>query len=38
MEIKISQSVVGNPNTPNEENKIVIWAEQLKKVIEDHNR
>jgi hypothetical protein len=36
MQIKISQSVVGNPNTPNEDSKTVIWVERLKKVVEDY--
>jgi len=38
-EIKISQSIVGNPNTPNKKNKTVSWAERVKKVVADyHNR
>lgn len=38
-EMKISQSIVGNPNTPNKRNKTVSWAERVKKVVADyHNR
>ncbi|KAL4142125.1 hypothetical protein QTP88_004642 [Uroleucon formosanum] len=38
-EIKISQSIVGNPNTPNKKNKTVSWAERVKKIVADyHNR
>ncbi|KAL4083483.1 hypothetical protein QTP88_028799 [Uroleucon formosanum] len=38
-EIKTSQSIVGNPNTPNKKNKTVSWAERVKKIVADyHNR
>jgi hypothetical protein len=38
-EIKIDQSIIGNPNTPIKKNKIDSGAERVKKVVTDyHNR